>query len=117
MRAEFRGIIFDLDGVIADTHAAHESAWRALLHEWEDRDVSNDELRKIVRQGRTRSEILKSIFPGLSKEDEIAIGNRKNALYYENSGHLAPISGVFEWINELSQLSVVLGNSISESFR
>jgi HAD superfamily hydrolase (TIGR01509 family) len=114
MSTEFRGVIFDLDGVIADSHPAHETAWRKLLLEV-GHDLSGAELAALVRQGKTRSEILRTIFPHISKADELRWGNRKGALYDACKTSIMPVPGVLEWINELRSLSVPLALATSAS--
>ena len=52
-----KGIIFDLDGVIVDSHAAHKKAWRGLLTAL-GRDVDEAALEFVV-EGRRRAEILR----------------------------------------------------------
>ena len=111
MVSDIRGIIFDLDGVIADSHPVHEKAWRVLLQE-AGRSVSDVELAAAVRTGKTRGEILKTLLPD---RDAVALGERKNQLYYENAQQLRPVAGVIEWIKELRELSVPLAVATSVS--
>lgn len=112
MHQTFRAVIFDLDGVIADSHPVHEIAWRALLTELR-RTVPSTELSLIIRQGKTRKEILKLLFPGMSSDDEITIGNRKNELYLANGESLGPVRGVLAWIRELNDYGVPLAVATS----
>jgi beta-phosphoglucomutase len=109
-----RGVIFDLDGVIADSHAVHERAWRALLEEAGQR-VSAPDLSKIIRQGKARKQILEALFPSSSAEQLTTLGHRKDVLYYENAGCLRPVSGVLEWVQELSRRSFPLAVATSAS--
>src|SRR6266496_1862992 len=51
------GVIFDLDGVIADTHTIHRHAWRQLLVEM-GRQISEEEL-DFVLEGRKRDELFR----------------------------------------------------------
>lgn len=112
MQQAFRAVIFDLDGVIADSHPVHEIAWRTLLTEL-GRSVPNAELSSIIRQGKTRKEILKLLFPGMSSDDEITIGDRKNELFLANGESLRPVRGVLAWIRELSEYGVPLAIATS----
>lgn len=50
-------VIFDMDGVIIDSHPAHRAAWRTFLREI-GRKVTETEL-DFVLDGRKRSEILR----------------------------------------------------------
>src|ERR1051326_5372707 len=60
------GVIFDFDGVIADSHAAHMHAWQAFLDS-KSKSVSTEEL-SFVREGAKREEILRHFFGGLTPE-------------------------------------------------
>ncbi len=110
---EIRAIIFDLDGVIADSHALHERAWRDLISETGRTPTA--ELSKIVREGRTRKDILKTLFPGYSSEELVSLGARKDTLYEENSSCLRPVAGVLEWIQELDREGFSLAVATSAS--
>ena len=114
MLQTFRAIIFDLDGVIADSHPVHEIAWRALLTEL-GHNIPNAEITAVIRQGKTRNEILKLLLPGINSRDGVAIGNRKNELYVANMKSLRPVSGVLEWISQLSERGVPLAVATSAS--
>src|ERR1022692_3180021 len=52
----FRGVIFDLDGVIVDSHPLHKRAWRSFLA-YVGKEVTESELEFIL-EGRPRREIL-----------------------------------------------------------
>jgi beta-phosphoglucomutase len=108
---EIRAVIFDLDGVIADSHALHEHAWRELLREMGESPTA--ELPDIVRQGKPRSEILRTFFPGRSGRELADLGARKDALYQENSARLLPVEGVIGWIRELQDRGFLLGVATS----
>lgn len=104
--AEIRGIIFDLDGVIADSHPVHEIAWKAILAE-AGREVSASDIA-FIREGRTRAEMLVHFFPQGSPEELAALGRRKDELYNENIDRLKPVPGVLDLIHQLAQASCPL---------
>ena len=54
---QLRGVIFDMDGVLVDSHAAHRKAWR-LFFETLGREVPECELDFIL-DGRKRGDILR----------------------------------------------------------
>lgn len=96
-----QGIIFDLDGVIADSHPIHEKAWSALLRE-AGRKVYDSDLR-FMREGRTRADMLAHFFPQASGEELEAFSKRKDELYADNLHRLQPVPGVVQWIRDLEQ--------------
>ena len=57
MTGMLRGVVFDMDGVIIDSHPAHRLAWKAFL-ESVGRETSDEELDFIL-DGCKRAEILK----------------------------------------------------------
>jgi HAD superfamily hydrolase (TIGR01509 family) len=110
---EIRGIIFDLDGVIADSHPVHEIAWKAVLAE-AGRAVSSADIA-FIREGRTRAEMLVHFFPQGSPEELTALGQRKDELYYGNIDRLRPVPGVLDLIQKLAQASFPLALATSAS--
>lgn len=111
MGSEIRGIIFDLDGVIADSHPIHEKAWRTLIRET-DANVPDAELAFVIRQGKTRAEVMQALLPD---RDRVLLGQRKDQLYTEYAQELQPIEGVIAWIEELRALAVPLAIATSGS--
>jgi HAD superfamily hydrolase (TIGR01509 family) len=110
---QIRAVIFDLDGVIADSHALHERAWRDLLGEVGQ--MSPADISDIIRQGKTRADILQTLFPRCSSQELASLGIRKDALYQKQSGRLRPIAGVIEWIRGLHREGFLLGVATSAS--
>jgi HAD superfamily hydrolase (TIGR01509 family) len=110
---QIRAVIFDLDGVIADSHILHERAWRDLLGEAGQTPTAD--LSEIVRAGKTRNDTLKTLFPEYSSQELISLGTRKDTLYQENSGELRPVAGVIEWIRELHREGFSLAVATSAS--
>jgi HAD superfamily hydrolase (TIGR01509 family) len=101
-----RGVIFDLDGVIADSHPVHELAWSAPIGESGKR-ISDLELQ-FIREGRTRTDILKFLFRDSSDNNWPALGQRKQQLYQQNIHALRPMPGVLDWIRNLNGASIPL---------
>jgi HAD superfamily hydrolase (TIGR01509 family) len=101
-----KAIIFDLDGVIADSREVHEIAWTSVLRET-GRKPSEAEIR-LIHEGRKRSEMVMRFFPQSSEEEQKALGVRKDELYYANVSHLRPIPGVLEWLRKLAGLAFPL---------
>lgn len=104
----FAAILFDLDGVVADTHDLHRRAWRRLLSEvWPALTVSDSEL-EFVREGCKRADILRHFLGPLSDEEIVRYGQRKNELFMQESvsNGLRPIAGAIEFLAELEASDV-----------
>lgn len=74
-----KAVIFDLDGVVADSHPIHEVAWKALLAEAGlDPNAINVDF---LYAGHPRREILKHYLGSLSDSEIQHWGRRKDELY------------------------------------
>jgi beta-phosphoglucomutase family hydrolase len=73
-----RGVIFDLDGVVADSHPLHEEAWRLLLSE-AGLDHSFDP--GFIYSGLSRREILERYLGPLSEPEIQRLGQRKDEIF------------------------------------
>jgi beta-phosphoglucomutase len=94
-----RGVVFDMDGVVIDSHPAHRAAWKSFL-ESVGRTASDKELDFIL-DGRKREEILE-YFLGKLDSDQIAeYGHRKDELLRSHGNRLEPMTGVVEFMNLL----------------
>ena len=57
---EPRAIVFDMDGVIIDSHPAHRKAWRLFL-ETVGKDVSDEELAFILDGHKRKRHLLSGV--------------------------------------------------------
>lgn len=115
----FAAILFDLDGVVADTHHLHRRAWRRLLSEvWPSLTVSDSEL-EFVREGCKRADILRHFLGPLSDEEIVRYGQRKDDLFMQESASngLRPIAGAIELLAQLegSDVRKALATSASRN--
>ena len=94
------GIIFDMDGVIIDSHPAHRAAWKGFL-ESVGITISGEELEFIL-DGRKREEILKHFLGELGAEQIAEYGNRKDELLRTRRAEIQPVPGVIEFLENLS---------------
>ena len=92
-----KGIIFDLDGVIVDSHAAHKQAWRKVLGSLR-REVSESELEFVV-EGHKREEILRHFLGDLDAEEVQRLGTVKDEFYRRAAHGVKLIPGVAEFIS------------------
>src|SRR6185437_1992960 len=90
-----KGIIFDLDGVIVDSHGAHKKAWRQVLGSLR-REVS--ELEFVV-EGQKRDEILRHFLGDLDAEEAQRLGKVKDEFYRRAAHQVKLIPGVVEFMS------------------
>jgi beta-phosphoglucomutase len=110
-----RGVVFDMDGVVIDSHPAHRAAWRVFL-EGVGRPTSEAEL-DVILDGGKREEILRHFLGELSAEQVAEYGHRKDELLRNHGSKLEPMPGVVEFLDHLlnSGLRVALATSASRN--
>lgn len=110
-----RAVIFDMDGVVIDSHPVHKRSWRLFLNSV-GHDVTDEEL-EFVLEGSKREEILRH-FLGDLRDDEIhEFGQRKEALFREQAIDMQPITGFLEFLDIVAQsgLAIAIASSGSKS--
>jgi beta-phosphoglucomutase len=107
------GVIFDLDGVIVDSHPLHKRAWRAFLASV-CRPVSEEDLAFIF-DGRSRREILIHFLGELSDSEIEEYGKKKDSFFRQACTALQLVPGSVEFIQKLGQagLSIAVATSAS----
>ena len=88
---KYKGIIFDLDGVICSTDEYHYLAWKALA----DRlGIPFDRQRNNLLRGVSRMESLEIILEKAGQvytdEEKLAFAEEKNTLYRQLLGNMSP---------------------------
>jgi beta-phosphoglucomutase len=106
-----KGIIFDLDGVIVDSHAAHKQAWRQVLESLR-RQVSAAQLEFVV-EGHKRDEILRHFLGDLDAEEVQRLGKVKDEFYRRAAQEVKLIPGVAEFISAAQTAGLGLGVATS----
>jgi beta-phosphoglucomutase len=106
-----KAVIFDLDGVIADSHPSHQAAWKALLAEQglDPAAINVD----FLYAGHPRREILNHYLGALSNPLIERLGQRKDALYLLAAGKLAPKPGIPRVLAELQTAGIALAVATS----
>jgi HAD superfamily hydrolase (TIGR01509 family) len=106
--------IFDLDGVIVDSHSVHRQAWRELFVSL-SLPVTEQEL-DFVLDGHKRDEIL-CFFLGehLSPSELRHYGSQKDMKFAQCAGNMQLIEGVREFILRLEKSGVRLAVASSAS--
>lgn len=98
------GVIFDFDGVIADSHAAHMQAWQAFLHS-KGKAVSAEEL-SFVREGAKREEILRHFLGELNPEEIARYGAEKDKLFQSHTSEVKLVPGLLEFLRQLDAVTI-----------
>ena len=110
-----QAVIFDLDGVIVDSHAAHQQAWRAFLRSV-GKEASEEELG-FVLEGHKREAILRHFLGDLSEDQVIHYGARKEALFKDSVPELKTILGLGEFLAQCEDFGLPLALASSASRR
>jgi beta-phosphoglucomutase family hydrolase len=110
-----QAVIFDMDGVIVDSHPAHMRAWKTLFHSL-GKEVPEQEL-SFVLEGRKREDILRHFLADLTEDQVESYGARKDALFRAAAPDIKTIQGVPEFLDSLEAAGVpmALGSSASRS--
>ena len=110
---EIRAVVFDMDGVIINSHPAHLAAWKAFLGSV-GREVSDGELSFIL-EGRTRSEILRRFLGNLPEHELLEYGKRKDEIFRQMEHEIEAVPGVVDFIRMLGRRGVVSAIATSAS--
>ncbi|HEX8816586.1 MAG TPA: HAD family phosphatase [Terriglobales bacterium] len=110
-----QGVIFDMDGVIVDSHPSHRKAWHQFLQSV-GKDVSERELDFIL-DGRKRHEILRHFLGELSDDELAEYGNRKDEFFQQALSNVKSVPGVIDFVRELKKCRIPLALATSGSKR
>ena len=110
-----RGVIFDMDGVIVDSHPTHRLAWRNFLLTV-GKAVSEQDLDFIL-DGRKREEILRHFLGDLSAEQVEEYGNQKDDMLRVLEPAVAAVPGVLHLLGDLCDAGIKLGLATSANAR
>lgn len=111
----FRGLIFDFDGVIVDSHPVHTRAWRKFLHSV-GRTVSEEQLQ-FVLDGRKRDDILRHFMGELDADQIVEYGRRKEQFFRDEAAQVRTIHGLRGFLRDLDfeQQAMAIASSGSRS--
>lgn len=108
-----KGVVFDFDGVIVDSHAVHLRAWRKFL-ESVGTSVSEEQLQ-FVLDGRKRDEILCHFLGNLDSEKMLEYGHQKEQIFRSEAADVQVIKGLLTFLEDLEDAQVLLSIASSGS--
>jgi HAD superfamily hydrolase (TIGR01509 family) len=100
-----KAVIFDLDGVVADSHPIHEAAWKTLLVE-QGLDPATLNL-DFLYAGHPRREILRHYLGSIEGPEMERLGHRKDELYALAANKLKAKPGIPRVLSQLNQAGIL----------
>lgn len=111
--ATIEGMIFDMDGVLVDSHPVHRNAWRKFLGTV-GKQVSDEELNFIL-EGRRREEILCHFLGELPEAIAAEYGRVKEKFFQKNFKQIQLIPGVLSFLDSVETAGLGIGLATSAS--
>jgi len=113
----YKGIIFDLDGVLVSTDGCHYEAWKKLADEeniYFDRTI-NERMRGVSRM-ESLDIVLEKADKSYTQEEKVAMAERKNQYYIEKVKEITPkaiLPGVENFISQVKavDIKIAVGSS------
>ncbi len=97
-------VIFDMDGVLFDSHPIHVRNWQQILRE-EGRLVTDAEL-EIIYEGVKREEILRQFLGQLTRSELARLAGRKDELFQQLECTLQTVPGLGEFLLALEAAGI-----------
>jgi HAD superfamily hydrolase (TIGR01509 family) len=99
-----RGVIFDMDGVLINSHPIHKRAWKKFFESL-DLEITDLDL-DFVLDGRKKEDILRHFLGDLPDGQIKEYGHRKEMLFREEALSIEPVEGALEFLEELSRAGI-----------
>ncbi len=99
-----RGAIFDLDGVLVDSHPVHIRTWKRFLLAMGK--TADEQDMDFILEGRKREDILRHFLGDLTQEQVRTYGEQKELLFRHEARTIGTIPGVREFLNQLQRASI-----------
>jgi beta-phosphoglucomutase len=112
--AQICAVVFDMDGVLINSHPAHLAAWKAFLSSVGN-EVTDHELSFIL-EGRTRNEILRHFLGDLPASQLREYGLRKDEIFRSMEHKIEAVPGVVQFLKLLNdgRIATAIATSASE---
>jgi beta-phosphoglucomutase-like phosphatase (HAD superfamily) len=111
--AAIRAVVFDMDGVLIDSHPAHLAAWQEFLCSVGVQAPHSELL--FILEGRTRGEILRHFLGELPEPELSQLGRRKDEIFRALESSIGSFPGVLGFLRELQRLGIDCGIATSAS--
>jgi beta-phosphoglucomutase len=98
------GVIFDMDGVLVDSHPLNMRTWKRFLLSI-GQSVGDGDMEFIL-EGRKRGEILRHFLGELTEDQVQVYGRQKERFYREERGAIEPMPGIREFLEQLDRASI-----------
>ena len=102
-----KGVVFDFDGVIVDSHPVHKRSWKRFLNSL-GRTVSEEQLQ-FVLDGRKREEILRHFLGELDSKQISEYGHRKEEIFRDEAEDTQSLDGLTIFLENLACAHLALG--------
>jgi HAD superfamily hydrolase (TIGR01509 family) len=110
---ELQAVLFDMDGVVADTHSIHKEGWRQTLVN-RGRPV-DEHVLSVVLEGRRRDEIIRLLFGDVPADEAALIAREKEESFRLRAHQVTTLPGIPELLEELHGLCVPVALATSAS--
>ena len=99
-----KGVIFDMDGVLINSHPIHKRAWKKFFDSL-SLEISDGEL-DFVLDGRKKEDILRHFLGDLPDAQIKEYGHHKEMLFREEALSIEPVQGALEFLEELTRAGI-----------
>jgi beta-phosphoglucomutase len=113
MNFELKGVVFDFDGVLVDSHPVHMRAWKRFFASM-GRTVSEVQLQ-FVLDGRRRDDILRHFLGELDDDKIVEYGLQKERIFQNEASDVQTIDGLLGFLEDLEGAKLILGVASSGS--
>jgi beta-phosphoglucomutase len=110
-----QAIVFDMDGVLIDSHPVHRLAWQKFLLTL-GKHVSETDLDCIL-EGWRREDILRHFLGELTQAQVVDYGNQKDEFFQQVGVPIKPVSGLCDFLDHLESLGIPKAVATSASER
>ena len=109
----FKGVIFDLDGVLVDTVPLHYAAWKRLFDEYGY--VFDETIYRQKVDGRSRLDGVRGVMSDLDEDALIEASDLKQSYFLEiiDQGHLQPFPTSIPFVKTLKERGILLAAASS----